>query len=98
MEKYIASLVDQALVKMLLNSLMKDRNNSKCEMKHNIWPMYMIKIIMPISPWGLAQVVKEWGGFVGGSRFKSQWGQKFTYQKKNYASKWLLTQCMVVLH
>ena len=38
---------------------------------------------MPISPWGLAQVVKEWGGFVGGSRFKSQWGQKFTYQIKN---------------
>ena len=82
MEKYIASLVDQALVKMLLNSLMKDRNNSKCEMKHNIWPMYMIKIIMPISPWGLAQVVKEWGGFVGGSRFKFQWRQKFTHPKK----------------
>ena len=26
-------------------------------------------------------MVKEWGGFVGGSRFKSQWGQKFTYKK-----------------
>ena len=25
---------------------------------------------------------KGWGGLVGGSRFKSQWGQKFTYQKK----------------
>ena len=34
-------------------------------------------------PWGLAQVVKGWGGFVGGSRFKSQWGQKnYLYIKK----------------
>ena len=24
----------------------------------------------------------QWGGFVGGSRFKSQWGQKFTKKKK----------------
>ena len=25
-------------------------------------------------------MVKGWGGFVRGSKFKSQWGQKFTYQ------------------
>ena len=34
------------------------------------------------SPRGLALVVKGWEGFVGGFRFKSQWGQKCTYQKK----------------
>ena len=28
--------------------------------------------------------IKEWGGFVGGSRFKSQWGQKLTYQNRKY--------------
>ena len=27
-------------------------------------------------------MVKGWGGFVGGYRFKSKWGQKFTYKKK----------------
>ena len=27
-------------------------------------------------------MVKGLGGFVGGSTFKSQWGQKFTYKKK----------------
>ena len=27
-------------------------------------------------------MVKGWGGVVGGSRFKSQWGQKFTHKKK----------------
>ena len=32
-------------------------------------------------------MVKGWGGFVGGSRFKSQWGQKFTCQKKCYCEK-----------
>ena len=37
---------------------------------------------MEISPWGLVQVVKGWGGFVGGSRFQVPMGQKFTYPKK----------------
>ena len=36
--------------------------------------------IYPLRP--AAQVVKGWGGFVGRSRFNSQWGQKFAYQKK----------------
>lgn len=30
-------------------------------------------------PAGLAEVVKEWGGFVGVSRFKSRWRQKITF-------------------
>ena len=29
--------------------------------------------------WGLAQVVKGWGGCLGVSGFKFHWGQKFTY-------------------
>ena len=35
-----------------------------------------------LSPWGLAQIAKGWGGFVGGFRFMSQWRQKFGYKEK----------------
>ena len=35
-----------------------------------------------ISCWGLAQVVKGWGGFVGGSRFNIQWGKNLPIKKK----------------
>ena len=34
------------------------------------------------SPWGLAQVVKCWGGFVRGYRFKSQWENLCIKKKK----------------
>ena len=35
-------------------------------------------------------MVKGWGGFVGGSMLKSQWGQKFTYQKQKYLFEFVL--------
>ena len=38
---------------------------------------------------GLAQVVKGWEGFVGGPRFKSEWGQKFIYKKAKKKSLFL---------
>ena len=33
-------------------------------------------------PWGLAQVKKGWDGFMGVSKFKSQWGPKKEKKKK----------------
>ena len=34
------------------------------------------------SPWDLAQVVRGWGGFVGSSRFKSQWTKIYLSKEK----------------
>ena len=34
-------------------------------------------------------MVKGWEGFVGGPRFKSEWGQKFIYKKAKKKSLFL---------
>ena len=50
-----------------------------CELKKQKVNHNFSNIFILLGSWGLTQVVKGWGGFVGGG-FKSQWGQKFTYQ------------------
>lgn len=47
------------------------------------------------SPWGLAQVVKCWGGFVRGYRFKSQWENLCIKKKKKKRRKQALLAQMV---
>ena len=42
-----------------------------------------------VCPQDLAQVVKGWGGFVGGFKFKSQWGQKIYLSKKKKSKSFL---------
>ena len=42
----------------------------------------MHKVWQGQCPWDMAQVVKGWGGFVGGSRFKSQWEKNLPIKKK----------------
>ena len=39
--------------------------------------------------WGLAQAVKGWEGFVGGSKFRSQRRQKFTDKGEKKDNNWL---------
>ena len=39
--------------------------------------------------WGLAQVVKGWEGFVGGSKFRSLRRQKFTAKGEKKDNDWL---------
>lgn len=56
-----------------------------------------------ISLWDLAQVVSGWGGFVGDSRLKSQWGQKKLQKKKGWkiminACELFVVQYFEVLH
>lgn len=45
-----------------------------------------VPALKTLKPPTIHEEVKGWEGFVGGFRFKSQWGQKFTYQKKKIVS------------
>ena len=63
-------------------------NLDKSELHENSFLKMFIPLKKAIKcPWGLAQVVKGWRGFVGGYRFKSQWGPKIYLSKKNKKQK-----------
>ena len=63
-------------------------NLDKSELLENSFLKMFIPLKKAIKcPWGLAQVVKGWRGFVGGYRFKSQWGPKIYLSKKNKKQK-----------
>ena len=51
------------------------------KMRYTNWTMYDDMSIPVLE--ARAQVVKGWGGFVGGPRIKSQWVQKFTHNNDN---------------
>ena len=72
----------------------------QCIVKHNIiHDMYLISYVFNHSISccrGLAQVVKGLGGFVGASRFKFQYGRKFTSKKKRQ-KKFLITLFFVMI-
>ena len=63
-------------------------NLDKSELLENSFLKMFIPLKKAIKcPWGLAQVVKGGRGFVGGYRFKSQWGPKIYWSKKNKKKK-----------
>ena len=73
-------------------------NLDKSELHENSFLKMFIPLKKAIKcPWGLAQVVKGWRGFVGGYRFKSQWGPKIYLSKRKKKVLFLIKRFFMFL-